>query len=268
MRYEHYYNHRYHYDLVPMQDVSPPPEGYQHIHRLPQNARPTKFWLTICIISADRAAYWPSAFTTPSQVLQTDSGMHYVRDKSQAPSLPQVGTDVTIVEDYDHFIGTMISVNGKVVIMKVFQYKVIGIIILNNRRGMFIFSNPGAIFVTVKEAVQQLMTFIGDSWLKNLLSSHDNNTIRLTNLPLLTDKWLNKFLPLNQNQTLALARATDVGPTLYQNMKVFRNKGIGSIVLSIRSGRFIFNNPGAAFVSIKKAVQKVLTFIGQGISVP
>ena len=94
----------------------------------------------------------------------------------------------------------------------------LGTIAVNNKSGSFIFSNPGAAFVAVKKAVQRVMTFIGYSWLKDLLFSHDNNTIRLTIPPLLTDEWLQKFPPLNEQQALALAKATEIGPTLSQRI--------------------------------------------------
>ena len=42
-------------------------------------------------------------------------------------------------------------------------------------------------------------------------------------------------------------------------MKVFRSKGIETILLSTRAETFASSSPGAAFVSVKKAVQKVKT---------
>ena len=88
---------------------------------------------------ANRSVFWSSSFTTSSQVLPTDSGIYYIRDESEASSLPEVGSDVTIVADYDQFIKTINSVDGKVVTMKIFRKKAIEIITLNNRRGMFHF---------------------------------------------------------------------------------------------------------------------------------
>ena len=82
----------------------------------------------------------------------------------------------------------------------------LGIIVLNNTSGSFIFSNPGTAFVAVKKAAQRVMTFIGYSWLKDLLFSHDNNTIGLTNPPLITDEWLKIFPPSNEQQALAVAK--------------------------------------------------------------
>ena len=61
--------------------------------------------------------------------------------------------------------------------------------------------------------------------------------------PRARDEWLQKFAPLNLEQA----------------------KGVGAI--NNRRGIFIFSNPGAAFFSFKKDMQKATTSIAQGISV-
>ena len=96
--------------------------------------------------------------------------------------------------------------------MKVVRNRGVGTLVLNNRTAMFVFSNPGSAFVAVQKAIQKAMTYIGHSWLRDLLLAHNNNSITPTAPPPVTDAWLDKFPPLNKEQALALARAIIEGP--------------------------------------------------------
>ena len=93
-----------------------------------------------------------------SEELSTDSGLHFTRDEFQAPSLPDVNSDVKVVDSYDQFLSIIIAIEGKIATIKVYRSRGVGTIVLNNRSGIFMFSYSGAACMTVKKAVQRVMT--------------------------------------------------------------------------------------------------------------
>ena len=223
LRYSSYYNHRYQYDLTPVPHVAPDlATTNTFLVRLTMHGRHTIGRRNVSSAGQPQWAFWPSEFSTfqDPTVLETDSGVLYRSDETGAAALPQVDSDVMIVEPFDRFLGTIISVDKKVVTMKVVRNRGVGKLVLNNRSAMFVFSNPGSAFVAVQKAIQKAMTYIGHSWLRDLLLAHNNNLITLTAPPPVTDAWLNKFPPLNKEQAHALARATELGRELSQRITI------------------------------------------------
>ena len=55
-----------------------------------------------------RAAPGPFAFSSNTQVLHTDEGLLYPTNENRAPPLPEVDSDVTIIEWFDRFLITLI----------------------------------------------------------------------------------------------------------------------------------------------------------------
>ena len=121
-----------------------------------QNVEMERKWLLVAVSSGgNRAAPWPFDPIPHTHVLHTDAGLHYHQDESEAPPLPEVNSDVTITEQYDRFMGTVVSIENRVVTMKVVRNRGVGTLIISGRSGKFVFSNPGAAFVAVKKAVQK-----------------------------------------------------------------------------------------------------------------
>ena len=118
-----------------------------------------------------------------------------------------------ISEDFDRFLGSVIQVTNNIATLKVVRTRGVGTLVLTNRRGYFTFANPNSAFVNVKKGVQKAMIVRGHDWLRDLLLAH-NNRFPPTFPPPLRSPWLARFPPLNEEQALALARATHIGEGL------------------------------------------------------
>lgn len=115
LRYERYYYHRYSYNLVPVENVAPGlSSSNTFLVSLSMHSRREVSSRTITHVG-NRWAPGPSVFPLPSNSdpasFRTDTGIIYPRDETDAPGMPEVNSDVTIIEPYDRFLGSIMSVD-------------------------------------------------------------------------------------------------------------------------------------------------------------
>lgn len=101
-------------------------------------------------IASSRLAYQPPHPRAPTPGIQTDVGRLVPTDESDALSLPEIGTNVSITSDLNEFTGQVIAVDDDILTIQVSRTRGSGAIILTDRTGFFSFRHLGAAFVAAE----------------------------------------------------------------------------------------------------------------------
>lgn len=203
--YESYFNHSYTFNLITPQEIA-----------YDLTAEST---YVIRLRVGGREHVGPATLQSQSisgtYERRTEKGKLITSDESDAPPVPDVGTDVTIDSQFDRFKGIVETVEDDLITMNVVRTQGTGALVLNDRTGNFRFGGPGAPFVVARKAIQEVMWRVGpNTWLKKLLLAHDNNTLTLSDPPPHIPTWRANFYPFNADQQKTFDRACYQTPNL------------------------------------------------------
>lgn len=219
--YEGFWNSHYAYDLVTVAEVSSTLTATStfiiHLDMSQRSQRSVVGSSHLKLKTAGSAVRPPHS--TPQLSFDTGKLLSSV-EEVDLPPLPEMGTNVSILGAQEEFAGSVIAADDQTLTLEVVRVRGSGGTMLTGRRDRFRFGNPGAVFKMAKKLIQRGMwASDSDTWLKDLLLAHNNNTIALTNPPPVRP-WPAYLPGLNEEQHMAFMRMTQISPRIEDKITI------------------------------------------------